>query len=132
MLRRDFLTRMASTSSWAWIAPLLSNGCLLPAFATARETSLAESTEAKLAKFAVAIRYDGLPPDVVASAKRVLLDTLGCAFGAVGSDAADIAEKTVRRTFGQGNNTTVIGYPPLCQTSCRMNLRADTPHRNDK
>lgn len=111
MLRRDFLTRIASTSSWALTAPLLSNGCVLPAFAAARETSPTESTEAKLVKFALAIRYDGLPSEVVASAKRVLLDTLGCAFGAVGSDAANIAEKTVRRTFGHGNVATVIGYP---------------------
>ena len=51
------------------------------------------------------------PLDVVASAKRVLLDTLGCAFGSVGSEPANIAETTIRKTFGDGNTATVIGYP---------------------
>lgn len=49
--------------------------------------------------------------DVVASAKRVLLDTLGCAIGAVGSEPANIAEATIRKSFGDGNTATVIGYP---------------------
>ena len=111
MLRRDFLARTVSTSSWALVAPLLSTGVMDPAFAASTEGSPSESTEAKLAKFALAIRYDSLPAEVVSSAKRVLLDTLGCALGAVGSDAANIAEKTVRRTFGQGSVATVIGYP---------------------
>ena len=111
MLRRDFLARTVSTSSWALVAPLLSTGVMDPTFAASREGSPSESTEAKLAKFALAIRYDSLPAEVVSSAKRVLLDTLGCALGAVGSDAANIAEKTVRSTFGQGSVATVIGYP---------------------
>lgn len=48
---------------------------------------------------------------MVASAKRVLLDTLGCAFGAVGSEPANIAETTIRKTFGDGSTVTIIGYP---------------------
>jgi 2-methylcitrate dehydratase len=52
-----------------------------------------------------------LPAEVVAATNRVLLDTLGCAFGSVGSEPANIAETTVRRTFGDGNTATVIGYP---------------------
>ena len=57
------------------------------------------------------VRYNDLPKEVVASAKRVLLDTLACAFGAVGSEPANIAEKTIRKTFGDGNSSTIIGYP---------------------
>ena len=51
-----------------------------------------------------------MPPEVIASAKRVLLDTLACAFGAVGSEAASIAEKTIRSTYGDGNAASIIGY----------------------
>lgn len=67
--------------------------------------------EQKFAEFALSIRYEALPADVVASAKRVLLDTLGCAIGAVGSEPANIAEATIRKSFGDGNTATVIGYP---------------------
>src|SRR5258708_12958947 len=56
------------------------------------------------------MRYEVLPADVIASVKRVLLDTLGCAFGSVGSEPANIAETTIRKTFGDGNTATVIGY----------------------
>ena len=62
-------------------------------------------------EFALSIKYEALPADVIASAKRVLLDTLGCAFGSVGSEPANIAETTIRKTFGEGNTATVIGYP---------------------
>ncbi len=71
----------------------------------------ASSLERKLSEFALSIRYQDLPSDVIASAKRVLLDTLACAFGAVGNEPATIAEKTVRKTYGEGNAATIIGYP---------------------
>ncbi len=48
---------------------------------------------------------------MIASVKKVLLDTLACAFGAVGSEAAGIAEKTIRSTFGDGDAASIIGYP---------------------
>ena len=111
MLRRHFISRAASASTWPLIAPLLSTGLMHPVIAASPLNAPTESTEARLAKFALGIRYDNLPIEVLASVKRVLLDTLGCALGAVGSDAANIAEKTVRRTFGQGKVATVMGYP---------------------
>jgi 2-methylcitrate dehydratase len=67
--------------------------------------------EQKFSDFALSVRYEVLPTDVINSVKRVLLDTLGCAFGSVGSEPANIAETTIRTTFGDGNTATVIGYP---------------------
>jgi 2-methylcitrate dehydratase len=55
--------------------------------------------------------YDAPPADVIAAAKRVLIDTLGCALGSVGSEPANIADTTIRKTSGDGNTATVIGYP---------------------
>ncbi len=68
-----------------------------------------DSFELRLADFALALRYDTLSADVIEAAKRTLLDTLGCALGAVGSEAAVIADKTIRATFGEGNAASIIG-----------------------
>lgn len=65
--------------------------------------------ELRLADFALGFRYDSLSAEMVEGAKRVLLDTLGCALGALGSDAAEIAAKTIRDTFGEGNAASIIG-----------------------
>jgi 2-methylcitrate dehydratase len=112
MKRRDFLERTAIAAS----ASLLlgrSDGYRLvgSAFAAADGDDQKATLEQKFAEFAISIRYEALPTDVIASAKRVLLDTLGCAFGSVGSEPANIAETTIRKTFGDGDTATVIGYP---------------------
>ena len=70
-----------------------------------------ESQEMKIADLALGVKLETLPGDVVIAAKRVLLDTLGCAFGAVGSEPAAIAEGTIRKTYGNGQAGTIIGYP---------------------
>ncbi|MET4115881.1 2-methylcitrate dehydratase PrpD [Bradyrhizobium sp. JR1.5] len=67
--------------------------------------------EQKFSEFALSLKYEALPADVITSAKRVLLDTLGCAFGSVGSEPSNIAQTTIRKTFGDGDTATVIGYP---------------------
>lgn len=114
MNRRDFLERTTTAVSAslimgsAWPAGYgLVGSALAAASGDDRKTTL----EQKFAEFALAIKYEALPADVVASAKRVLFDTLGCAFGAVGSEPANIAETTIRKTFGNGDTATVIGYP---------------------
>ena len=80
----------------------------MPRFATADGAS-AGSLEQRLADYALGLRFDDLPPEAVTAAKRVVLDTLACALAAVGSEAAAIAEKTVRQSFGSGSNATVFG-----------------------
>lgn len=102
MRRRNFL-------SGAGAAPLVASQLPLwfgSAFAAEAQP---ESFELRLADFALAVRYDALSAEVIEAAKRTLLDTLGCALGAVGSEAAVIAEKTIRATFGEGNAASIIG-----------------------
>ena len=62
----------------------------------------------RLANFVVKTRYDDLPPPVVAESKRLLLDTIGCALGAVGTDSGRIALEYVS-TLGGNPDATVIG-----------------------
>ena len=113
MKRREFLARSATA---ACASSLLGNGSdgsrLIGSAIAADEGDRQKATlEQKFAEFALSITYEALPTEVVAAAKRVLLDTLACAFGSVGSKPANIAETTIRKTFGEGSAATVIGYP---------------------
>jgi 2-methylcitrate dehydratase len=112
--RRDFLTHTTAGVS----AGVLLGSVFSPAYrfvgsalAAGEGEGQRVTLEQKFAEFALSIKYETLPADVVSAAKRVLLDTLGCAFGSVGSEPANIAETTIRKTFGEGNAATVIGYP---------------------
>jgi 2-methylcitrate dehydratase len=69
--------------------------------------------EKLLAQYAANVRYADLPADIVVSCKRLLLDTLACGFGAVGTETATIAEKAFRKAFGSGGKTSVIGSPKM-------------------
>jgi 2-methylcitrate dehydratase len=111
MERRAFLIRAGTFVSSALVSSNPFIGDFTgQALAAGREDDGKASLEQRLADFALAIKYENLPADVIASAKCSLLDTLACAFGAVGSDAAGIAEKTIRSTFGDGNAASIIGY----------------------
>jgi 2-methylcitrate dehydratase len=46
-----------------------------------------------LAQYATELRYEGLPEDIVRTAKRTILDTLGCAFGGYTAGPSQIAIK---------------------------------------
>ena len=70
----------------------------------------------QLAAYASSFKFDGVSDEAVDAAKVVLLDTLGCALGAIGCDAAAILEATVMDTgglpeatiFGSGIRTNVL------------------------
>lgn len=72
--------------------------------------------EKLLARYAASVRYNDLPGEIVLACKRLLLDTLACAFGAVGSAPATIAEATFRKTFGSGGAASIIGSAQLIVT----------------
>lgn len=114
MKRRDFLARTsAGISASLLLGNVRSDGYhfIGSALAVGEGDRQKPTLEQKLAEFALSIKYEGLPAEVIAAAKRVLLDTLGCAFGSVGSEPANIAETTIRKTFGDGNTATIVGYP---------------------
>jgi 2-methylcitrate dehydratase len=114
MKRRDFLARTAAgVSASLLLANVPSDGYRFvgSALAAGEGDRQKATLEQKFAEFALSIKYEALPAYVIAAAKRALLDTLGCAFGSVGSEPANIAETTIRKTFGDGNAATIIGYP---------------------
>src|SRR3954449_9654492 len=91
MQRRDFLVRAGAILSTGVASTHSGIGASVgAALAAGQEDRGQVSLEKKLADFADSIRYGDLPAEVIASVKRVLLDTLACAFGAVGSEVADI------------------------------------------
>jgi len=48
-----------------------------------------------IARWVVDLRYEELPADVIARAKRVLLDSVGCILGAIGAEPVRVAQKVV-------------------------------------
>jgi 2-methylcitrate dehydratase len=62
----------------------------------------------ELAKYGMELAYTDLPPDVVHQVKRVLLDTLGCAVGAVGNESIRAIEAFIRES-GHPGDATVFG-----------------------
>lgn len=67
-------------------------------------------TEAqRLARFAAEISFDKLPSSTIAAVKRLVLDTLGCALGAVDSEPARIAEAVTPSLATSEHGATIIG-----------------------
>jgi len=64
----------------------------------------------RFSRYAAGLRYEDLTPEAVHEAKRRLLDSLGCAMGALHSDPARIARELAKTvTGGEGYAATVIG-----------------------
>jgi 2-methylcitrate dehydratase len=68
------------------------------------QTSLAEAH----ARYAAELKYEDLPEDVVRTAKRTILDTFGCAFGAYTAQPSRIAMKLA------GDVSATKGATVLC------------------
>ena len=103
MRRRDFLAAGGGAA--------VALGLGLPARAAqpAGTAPAAPSLERRLADLALGVRYENLPADIVDSVKRLLLDTLGCALGAVGATPAKIAEATFRKAYGSRGTASIFG-----------------------
>ncbi len=67
-----------------------------------------EGTTRRLADFVAVSRYEDLPPLVVREAKRLLLDTIGCAIGATETESGRIALEYARLVGGH-DDATVAG-----------------------
>lgn len=69
----------------------------------------------ELARYAVSLIFQDIPPDVIHHTKRVVLDTLGCAIGGYDSEARRAIEEYVRES-GHPGEATVFGSG--MKTSC--------------
>src|SRR5437867_2123693 len=66
-----------------------------------------EMLSRQLARFAVRLRYEHLPPRAVAEAKRFLLDSLGCALGGVRTHDARIMRQFIEEEGGRADATLI-------------------------
>jgi hypothetical protein len=91
--RRVFLKQMAGTGA-------LVGAAAIPAWAQenlpppARDlpTDQAQIAET-LARYAISLKYEDLPPEVVRVAKRIIIDSIGCGIGAFSAETSQIANK---------------------------------------
>jgi 2-methylcitrate dehydratase len=93
--RRQFLQQLATTTAFVTAAaalPGMAEQNELRAGARG-ETSEAGSVAETLANFAVSLRYEDLPADVVRTAKRTILDSIGCGIGSYQAGPSQIAVK---------------------------------------
>ncbi|HZE46502.1 MAG TPA: MmgE/PrpD family protein, partial [Xanthobacteraceae bacterium] len=107
MDRRDFLlaTGLAATGEFLGLPP---TGVVAQEGASA-DARRGPSIERRLADFALAVTYDELPKEVVAAVKRLLLDTLGCGYGAIGSAPARVTEGMWRKNYSGPGSATILG-----------------------
>lgn len=61
-----------------------------------------------LTDYAVALRFEDLPPDVVHQAKRLLIDTLGCAIGGFAGEPSVVA-RALAESVSSRQPATVLG-----------------------
>jgi 2-methylcitrate dehydratase len=123
--RRAFITLLggaAAELSPGWLSPL------------ARAQTAASRIDAKgggrgpttvaedIARWLVALRYEEVPADVIARAKRVLLDTLGCALGAIGAAPVRAAQQVVALQGGNPQATILgLGRKASCDQAAFLN-----------
>jgi 2-methylcitrate dehydratase len=91
--RREFVTQVAAAGLAAGASTFPAAGQpSVPQHSSGAAMSQTALDE-RLARYAVALRYEDLPPDVLRVAKRTILDTLGCAFGGYAAGPSKIAIK---------------------------------------
>ncbi|MBI2816997.1 MAG: MmgE/PrpD family protein [Acidobacteria bacterium] len=127
ILRRDFL-KASGIGAWAlsmpeWSFPIVraetgtSEDKIVASKSTSRTTVLQD-----IAAWVVKMRYEELPPPVVKAAKLVLLDTLGCALGAIDAAPVRMAQQVVSMQGGNPQATAVgIGRKATCDQAVFLN-----------
>ena len=115
ILRRDFL----KTSGMGALAVSLPGWRFLALQSKARvRTTVAEDVGAWVAK----LRYEDLPPQTIQKAKRVLLDTLGCALGAVDAAPVRMAQQVIALQGGNPQASVIgVGSKVSCEQAAFLN-----------
>ncbi|MFG2657332.1 MmgE/PrpD family protein [Streptomyces sp. NPDC048425] len=70
---------------------------------------MTETLVERLANFTVTSDFDQLPPEVVEESKRIVLDSIGCALGAIDQPKGRIGIEYGRMTGGSNRDATIIG-----------------------
>ena len=93
MERRRFLKQMAAAglSAGASACPAMAQQTTEQRSSVVRNSQL--SIAEMLARYAIDLKYEDLPEDIVRTTKRTILDTFGCAFGGYTAGPSQIAIK---------------------------------------
>jgi 2-methylcitrate dehydratase len=117
ILRRD-LVNGAGAGALALLAMPSWLGGVARAQTSAKGPTVAED----VARWVVALRYEELPGEVIARAKRVLLDTIGCALGAIGAEPVRVAQQVVAQQGGSPQATILgLGRKVSCDQAAFLN-----------
>jgi 2-methylcitrate dehydratase len=104
--RRRFLKQIAATGAamGATVLPATAqDNTARSSIAASGQVSVAET----LARYAVDLKYEDLPQQVVRTAKRTILDTLGCAIGGYKAGPSEIAVKLASNVGAQPGATVL-------------------------
>ena len=78
-----------------------------------------------IARWIVDLRYEQLPPNVVATAKRALFDSIGCLLGGVTAPPVRMAEQVVALQGGNPQSTAIgLGRKVSCDQAAFLNAMA--------
>jgi 2-methylcitrate dehydratase len=115
-LKRRVLLKAVCAAAFA--GPSL---CWVSALRAQEHKTIAED----MAGWLVALRYEQLPQPVIAAAKRVLFDSLGCALGGLGAEPVRIAEQVVALQGGNAQATAIgLGRKVACDQAVFLNAMA--------
>ncbi len=121
MLRREVLKRCAA-GALALAAPSLGAGVARARTASPESGGLRTPITADIARWLVELRYEELPANVVERAKRVTLDTLGCALGALDAEPVRSARRVVALQGGNRQATIIgVGGKVSCDQAAFLN-----------
>ena len=78
-----------------------------------------------VARWIVELRYDQLPPNVVATAKRALFDSMGCLLGGIDAPPVRQAEQVIALQGGNPQSTAIgLGRKVSCDQAAFLNAMA--------
>ena len=125
--RRDFLKTSGigalALSSPGWGAPAVQTKTGALEVKAGEKRAQARTTVAEdIGKWVANLRYEDLQPQTIQKAKRVLLDTLGCALGAVDAPPVRMARQVVALQGGNAQATVIgVGSKVSCEQASFLN-----------
>jgi 2-methylcitrate dehydratase len=122
MQRRDFITLLGGAAAGLRTAWSGSAAYAQTAAPPGKGAKGGPTVAEDMARWVVALRYEELPPEVIARAKRVLLDTFGCALGAIAAEPVRIAQQVVALQGGNPQATVLgLGRKVSCDQAAFLN-----------